>query len=218
MSFIVLEGIDGSGKSTQFVQLQAHLAQIGADFTCLRFPQYDKPSSALLTMYLQGEFGKNPEDVNAYAAATFYAVDRYASFKQVWKDDFFAGKHILTDRYTTSNAVHQGAKLSGSAQTDFFSWLDDFEHEKMELPRPNIVLYMDITLEVALKNVAKRKSETGQWDIHEVGDAYLQSCLNAAQNAADFFGWHKISCVENGEMRPPHEIFRDILAVLQTVL
>ena len=216
MSLIVLEGIDGSGKSTQFSLLRAYFNAQNTPFTCLRFPQYDKPSSALLQMYLQGEFGKNPADVNAYAAATFYAVDRFASFRQVWQDDYHSGKLILADRYTTSNAVHQGAKLQGTAQADFFSWLNDFEHEKMELPRPNIVLYLDISLEVALENVAKRKAETGQWDIHEDGGAYLASCLDAANHAANFFGWHKISCIENGKMRPQEAIFADILAVLSS--
>ena len=218
MSLIVLEGIDGSGKSTQFSLLRSHLETQGKDFSCLRFPQYDKASSALLQMYLQGEFGQNPNDVNAYAAATFYAVDRFASYRQVWKEDFLAGKLILADRYTTSNAVHQGAKLHGMAQNDFFSWLDDFEYQKMELPRPNIVLYLDISLEIALENVAKRQAQTGQWDIHEAGNDYLASCLLAAQQAADFFGWQKISCVHEGKMRPQEDIFQDILTVVQGLL
>jgi len=189
MSLIVFEGIDGSGKSTQFQLLCDQLSQLGRDYTRVRFPQYDKPSSALLRMYLDGEFGTNPDDVNAYAASTFYAVDRYASFKNVWGGAYQRGSLILADRYTTSNAVHQGSKFSGMERKAFFQWLDDFEHQKMELPRPDIVLYMDVPIEIATQNMREREAKTGTSpDIHETGVAYLEQCGEAAQDAAEFFG------------------------------
>ena len=216
MALIVLEGIDGSGKSTQFRLLCAYMDALGRDYTRLVFPQYDKPSSALLRMYLDGDFGTDPSEVNAYAASTFYAVDRYASYKTVWGKAYDAGRGLLlADRYTTSNAVHQGAKLQGSARRDFFHWLDDFEHEKMELPRPDVVLYMDVPIETALQNMRARQSATGTApDIHEVGAAYLRQCAGAAEEAAAFYGWHRVSCADGGQMRPEAEIHQEILGIL----
>ena len=103
---IVIEGTDGSGKSTQFRLLTERLAGEGREFRQLVFPQYAEPSSALIRMYLAGEFGTNPSDVNAYAASTFFAVDRYASYKKVWGKWYEDGGLVVSDRYTTSNAVH----------------------------------------------------------------------------------------------------------------
>jgi len=219
MSLIVLEGIDGSGKSTQFQLLCDHLDNFGRFYTRVRFPQYDKPSSTLLRMYLDGDFGTDPNDVNAYAASTFYAVDRYASYKKGWSNAYLRGDRVLADRYTTSNAVHQGSKLSGEARQAFFQWLDDFEHQKMELPRPDIVLYMDVPIELAVQNMRMREVETGTTpDIHETGITYLKQCLDAAQEAADFFGWHKVRCAEDGQMRPVAEIHQEILQILQDTM
>ena len=134
---IVFEGTDGTGKSTQFALLTKRLQSENIPFRRLQFPQYLEPSSALIRMYLNGEFGDDPNSVNAYAASTFYAVDRYASYQRVWKDDYAAGGLILSDRYTTSNAVHQGGKLEGAAREEFFSWLYDLEFCRMGLPKPS---------------------------------------------------------------------------------
>jgi thymidylate kinase len=139
---IVFEGIDGSGKSTQFQMICARLESEGRAFQKLSFPQYSEPSSALIRMYLAGEFGKNPDDVNAYAASTFYAVDRYASFRKVWGAYYSSGGLILTDRYTTSNAVHQASKVSDHMRKDFFRWLYEFEFDLMGLPAPDDVFYL----------------------------------------------------------------------------
>ena len=215
MALIVLEGIDGSGKSTQFQHLCDHMDTLGQDYTRLVFPQYDKPSSALLRMYLDGEFGADPSEVNAYAASTFYAVDRYASYKAVWGKAYVRDGLVLADRYTTSNAVHQGSKLQGTARQEFFHWLDDFEHTKMELPRPNAVLYMDVPIEVALQNMRARQSATGtRPDIHEAGAAYLRQCAKAAEDAAAFYGWRRVRCTDGGAMRPEQEIHQEILGIL----
>jgi len=219
MSLIVFEGIDGSGKSTQFQLLCDHLDQLGRDYTRIRFPQYDKPSSALLRMYLDGAFGENPDDVNAYAASTFYAVDRYASYKKVWGEAYRRGDLILADRYTTSNAVHQGSKFSGAARQAFFQWLDDFESQKMELPRPDIVLYMDVPIAIASRNMREREAKTGTSpDIHETGGAYLAQCAETAQDAAEFFAWHRVCCAEGDQMRSVAEIHREILDILEKAL
>jgi len=217
MPLIVFEGIDGSGKSTQFRRLAAHMDQAGTPYTRLVFPQYDKPSSALLRMYLDGAFGADPDAVNPYAASTFYAVDRYASYNRVWGDAYKSGATILADRYTTSNMVHQGAKVPAADRLQFFRWLDEFEHDLMELPRPDLVLYMDIPIEIALENMRIRQIETNtQADIHEAGEAYLKRCCETARAATDFFGWHPVPCAANGVMRPEEEIHREILNILSS--
>ena len=219
MSLIVFEGIDGSGKSTQFRRLCDHMERLRQAYTRIIFPQYDKPSSALLRMYLEGEFGKDPQAVGPYAASTFYAVDRYASYKTVWGEAYHRGETILADRYTTSNAVHQGSKLFGAERLAFFRWLDEFEHVLMELPRPDIVLYMDVPIEVALENVRARQVRSGvKADIHEAGEAYLRTCAEAAGDAARFYGWHAVSCSVGGKMRAQAEIHAEILAILRDMM
>lgn len=157
---IVFEGTDGSGKSTQFRALCDRAAQSGRSFQKLVFPQYNEPSSALIRMYLGGEFGSHPGDVNPYAASAFYAVDRYASMKKVWGEFYQSGGLILTDRYTTSNAVHQAVKCAPEEREAFLRWLDDFEHHKMGLPRPDLVLYLDMPTDRAVSLLRQRESDT----------------------------------------------------------
>ena len=137
---VVLEGIDGSGKSANFRRLCARLTEEKIPYHSIEFPRYDKESSALLRMYLNGAFGTKPEDVNAYTASTFFSVDRFASYREDWRKPYLQGKLILSDRYTTSNAVHQGAKLPPEELPEFFGWLADLEFEKMGLPRPDLVI------------------------------------------------------------------------------
>ena len=198
-NLIVFEGIDGSGKSTQFNLLCDRLSNQGKDFRRIRFPRYDKPSSALIKMYLEGELGDTPDAVNAYAASSFYAVDRYASFMQDWRDYYNSGGLILTDRYTTSNALHQGAKVSDDNRASFLKWLYEFEFDHLGLPRPDLVIYMDIDAEIAGTRLLKRQSETGEnRDIHERDSAYLKQCVQVGRQAAEFYNWHRIQCIENG--------------------
>ena len=161
---IVLEGTDGSGKSTQFSLLCGRMEAEGRPFHRIVFPQYQEPSSALVRMYLGGEFGSSPSDVNPYAASTFYAVDRYAAWKKVWGRDYAAGKQILSDRYTTSNAVHQTGKLPESEWEDFLRWLFDFEYGKLGLPEPSLVLYLDMPTKQAVENLRRREGETHTTD------------------------------------------------------
>ena len=135
---IVLEGIDGSGKSSQYKRLCARMEQDNIAYNHIVFPRYDKDSSALIRMYLAGQFGQNPADVNAYTASTFYAVDRFASYRDDWGKIYEQGGIIISDRYTTSNAVHQGCKLPDEELPEFFSWLADLEYKKMGLPEPDL--------------------------------------------------------------------------------
>lgn len=214
---IVFEGTDGSGKSTQFARLCAHMEEEGISFQRLVFPQYDKPSSALLKMYLNGDFGRRPEDVNAYAASAFYAVDRYASWKLAWGEFYQNGGLVLTDRYTTSNAVHQASKLPEAERAAFFAWLEDFECDKLGLPRPDLVFFLDMPTQQAVENLRRREAAThSAADIHEADAAYLALCRQTALQAAEHYGWRRVSCVEEtGRMREIEEIHREIWNIIQ---
>lgn len=216
---IVLEGTDGSGKATQCAALAEALKKDGYEYRKVEFPRYDEESSALIRMYLGGQFGNKPTDVNGYAASTFYAVDRYASYKQDWGKFYESGGLVLADRYTTSNAVHQGSKLSGQERTDFFDWLFDFEYGLMGLPKPDLVIYLDVPVDQTEKNMRHRESTTNTTaDIHEKDQAYLTQCRIAAGEAADRFGWKRISCVENGTMRAIEDIHREVLQAVKEIL
>ena len=199
---IVLEGIDGSGKSAQYRRLCARMEKDGIEYTHIVFPRYNKESSALIRMYLGGEFGSKPSDVNAYAASTFFAVDRFAAYKTDWGRIYEQGGVILSDRYTTSNAVHQGSKLPTKELPAFFSWLSDLEYGKMGLPKPDLVIYLDVDLQTSLARMRRRQEKNHtSGDIHEKDIAYLQSCLRTADMAADFFGWTRIPFMKDGKER-----------------
>ena len=216
---IVLEGTDGSGKATQCAVLAQALGKEGHSYRKVEFPQYSEESSALIRMYLGGQFGDKPSDVNAYAASTFYAVDRYASFKKDWGKFYEEGGLILADRYTTSNAVHQGSKMDGEERKEYFRWLFDFEYRLMGLPEPDLVIYLDVPVEQTSKNMRNREEETNTTaDIHEKDQEYLNRCRIAAGEAADQFGWKKIACTENGKMRAIEDIHREVLAEVKEIL
>lgn len=208
---IVLEGTDGSGKSTQFKLLTERVAQMGVPFQKLVFPQYQQDSSALIRMYLGGEFGHRPSDVNAYAASSFYAVDRYASYKKVWGDWYEQGGLVLSDRYTTSNAVHQTAKEPEERQGEFLRWLYEFEYDRLGLPRPDLVIYLDVPTEYTEKMMRSREAATGTHaDIHEQDLEYLATCRRIGRKAAAFYGWTVIDCVRDGRMRSIEDIHEEI--------
>ncbi len=208
---IVIEGTDGSGKSTQFKYLTQRLEQENRPFKTLVFPRYSQPSSALIRMYLGGEFGTNPTDVNAYAASAFYAVDRYASYKQDWGTWYEDGGLIVSDRYTTSNAVHQASKESGEAQSAFLHWLYEFEYGKLGLPRPDLIIYLDVPTAFTEKLMRHRESATNTHaDIHEQDLHYLATCRETGRAAAAFYGWTVIECVKDGKMRSIEDIHEEI--------
>lgn len=208
---IVLEGTDGSGKSTQFARLCQRMEAEGFAFQRLVFPQYQEPSSALIKMYLAGEFGSRPGDVNPYASSAFYAVDRYASWKKVWEDWYSAGGLVLADRYTTSNAVHQASKLERVEREAFLSWLFDLEYRRLELPEPDLVVYLDLPVELTERLLRARRERTHtQADIHEQDEAYLRSCRKNAREIARDLGWRRIDCSRNGDLRTPEDIHREV--------
>lgn len=217
---IVIEGTDGSGKSTQFKLLTQRLEQEYTPFRRIVFPRYSEESSALIRMYLGGQFGTRPSDVNAYAASAFYAVDRFASYKQDWGEWYENGGLVLSDRYTTSNAVHQASKEPGEKQAAFLNWLYEFEYDRLGLPRPDLVLYLDVPTDFTEKLMRHREAATNtKADIHEKDMAYLATCRQTGRAAAEHYGWTMIRCVENGEMRTiddiHQEIYRHVAACLE---
>ncbi len=216
---IVIEGTDGSGKSTQFRFLSSHLEADGVAFKHLVFPRYKEESSALIRMYLGGQFGTKPSDVNAYAASAFYAVDRYASYKMDWGQWYEEGGLILSDRYTTSNAVHQASKEVGQARADYLDWLYEFEYEKLGLPCPDLVIYLDVPTDYTEKMMRKREQDTNTTaDIHEKDMQYLATCRETGRAAAEHYGWKVIHCVKDGQMRTIEDIHKEIYAAVKQCL
>ena len=213
---LVFEGTDGSGKSTQFQLLTQRLEQEQVAFRRLRFPRYDQESSALIRMYLGGQFGSDPNAVNAYAASTFYAVDRMASYLQDWKQDYENGALFLADRYTTSNAVHQGGKMTPEERDAFFTWLYDLEFGKMELPKPDLVILLDMPIALTRQLMRKRESDTHtQADIHEQDLDYLARCRESALDAAHHYGWQVVSCAREGRIRTIEDIHEEVYAIVK---
>ena len=208
---IVIEGTDGSGKSTQFKLLSQRLEAENHPFKRLVFPRYSEESSALIRMYLGGQFGTNPSDVNAYAASAFYAVDRYASYKQDWGQWYQDGGLVISDRYTTSNAVHQASKEQGEKQAEFLKWLYEFEYDRLALPRPDLVIYLDMPTDYTERLMRHREAETNtKADIHEKDMAYLATCRETGRTAAQYYGWKTISCVQDGQMRSIEDIHEEL--------
>ncbi len=209
---IVIEGLDGSGKSTQLKLLPQNLKKAGIDSRSVSFPDYDSNSSALVKMYLGGEFGKKPGDVNAYAASLFYAVDRFASYKTNWGEYYNKDGVIVSGRYTTSNAVHQTSKMDECEWKDFLDWLYDLEYNKVGIPKPDKVIFLDMPIEVSQKLLSGRyKGDEAKKDIHESDTAYLDKCRKAAMFTANYSGWTIIPCAKDGKPRTIEDIANDVL-------
>ena len=209
---IVIEGLDGSGKSTQLELLPKKLLENGINSKTVSFPDYESDSSALVKMYLNGEFGKKPDDVNAYTASLFYAVDRFASYKTSWGEYYNQDGVIISGRYTTSNAVHQTSKMCESGWQSFIDWLYDLEYNKVGIPKPDKVIFLDMPVEVSQKLLSGRyNGNEAKKDIHESDTEYLAKCRKAAMFTADYSGWTVIPCAKYGEPRSIEDISNDIL-------
>ena len=197
---IVIEGLDGCGKGTQSGLLAQRLKQQGRQVRMVDFPDYEHDSSALVRMYLAGDFGDRPGDVNAYAASSFYAVDRFASFRRYWKKDYDDGCTIVANRYTTANAVHQMSKLPPGQWDGFLEWLFDYEYKKLGLPEPSLVIQLSMPLDVSQKLLTSRYSgDDTKKDIHERAAEYMNKCRECAEYAAARQGWSVIQCARDGE-------------------
>ncbi len=216
---VVIEGVDGSGKQTQSQMLYERLSE-KFDVKRLAFPNYESDTSTLVKMYLGGDFGTKPEDVNAYASSTFYAADRIGSFLKDWKEDYEKGTFILCDRYTTSNAVHQAGKLEGRDRDNYLEWLFDYEYNLLGLPKPDFVFFLAVPTDVSKKLMENRNNKiTGEMekDIHEKNSEYLEKSYNNALYVAKKCGWNVIECVKDGKLRSIEDINDEIYDLVMKV-
>lgn len=215
MKLIVIEGLDGSGKATQAKRLTEALVEKGIPVREVSFPDYGSDSSALVRMYLSGQFGTDPQDVNAYAASSFFAVDRFASYKKDWHRDYARGV-VIADRYTTSNAVHQCSKLPKEQWDDFLNWLFDFEYKKLGIPAPDRVIYLNVDPAVSQALMTARyRGDENKKDIHERDIAYLRHSREAAAYCAEKLGWETVDCCRDGQMRSIEDIHKDVMKLLE---
>ena len=216
---IVFEGTDGSGKATQTRMLCQALEKAGVAYQEIDFPRYGKPSAAMVQEYLDGNLGKKPSDVNAYAASMFYAMDRFASYKQDWGSFYEQGGLIVADRYTTSNAVHQASKLPDEERNVYLDWLFDTEYRLLGLPKPDLVIYLDMPTEITEKMMRRREAATGTHaDIHEQDAEYLKRCRQGAAEVVKSCGWTVIHCAANGEPRTPEDIHAQVMETVRELI
>lgn len=219
---IVIEGVDSSGKATQTELLHKKLSESYPNVSKVSFPNYDSPSSAIVKMYLGGEFGAEADSVNPYTASSFFAVDRFASVNGAWKDIFFGDGIVIADRYTTSNMVHQASKIANDVDKDsFLDWLYDFEYNKLSLPEPDLIIFLDMPVKYARELMSNRKNKIDGGDvkdIHESDTAYLEKSYNNAVTVAEKYGWHRILCAKDGKVRSIEDISREIFDKVKTIL
>ncbi len=216
---IVFEGLDGSGKATQAKLLYSALKAEGQKVMLITFPDYESPSSALVKMYLGGEFGRRAEDVNAYTASLFYSVDRFASFKKSWGEFYADGGIIIADRYTTSNAVHQCSKTPKKQWDNFLNWLFQTEYELIGIPKPNLVFYLNVKPETSQKLMLERyKGEESKKDIHERDLVYLKMSYKAAVYCAKKYNWLNVNCVKDEQMRSINDIHFEIIKTYKKLI
>ena len=211
--FITVDGLDASGKETQSVILASALREKGYRVKELSFPMYGEKSAVAVEMYLGGMLGEKPEDTNAYAASTFFSVDRYISYRTDWQKDIAdPNTVVISNRYTTANAVHQLSKLPKEQWETFLAWLWEFEFGKLGLPVPDVILYLEMLPEISMQLLSKRSAETGRrQDIHEKSADHLIKSYEAAMYASDTLGWNRIRCYAENAPRPIPEIHEEIM-------
>lgn len=218
----VIDGTDGSGKQTQFKKLQERFDEEGIEYKTASFPNYDSPSSSLVKMYLAGEFGENAKGISPYIASTFYAADRYATYKKELEEYYENGGIILADRYTTSNMVHQAGKIQDKQERKkFLDWLWDFEFHLYGLPVPTATFFLNMPPEFALKLIQNRENKIThemKKDIHERDKNHIIDAYHAACEVANEYHWCKIQCVEENQIRTIEEIHEEIYAYLKELL
>lgn len=217
---IVIEGVDSSGKETQTKLLFEYIKSKGCDVKKVSFPDYESDFCIPVKKYLAGDLGKNPNDVSAYAASSFYAIDRYASYKKDWGEFYQSGGTIVCDRYVTSNIVHQAMKINEKKE-EFIDWLSDYEYEKLGLPKPDVVIFLDMPPEAAqvlMKNRANKITGGAQKDIHESDKNYLVAAYNNAVEVASLQGWHRVVCANGLDVRTIEDIHQEIVSIVEKIL
>ena len=232
----VIDGVDGSGKHTQAIELYTRFLTEGytadEDITMVSFPRYGQPSAKFVEMYLHGELAKDAMDIDPYTTSLFYAIDRSISFKtEKWGEVYCDGGIVIADRYFTSNIIHQGAKiLSNEGEndrpnkfTEFVKWLKDLELNKIKLPRPNKVFWLMTdkdTNNIMMQN--RIENDTSHiTDIHEENTEYLNWCRLALQQYKAYYfahtpyipyiqNEHFINVKDNNEIRSIGSIHNEI--------
>lgn len=214
---IVIDGLDGSGKTTQFDIIKEKLSE-RYSVKAISFPDYEQPSSSLVKMYLNGDISQNADGVNAYAASSFYAVDRYASYKMFWEENYKSGDLIFASRYVSSNAIHQMVKLPENQWDAYLEWLDDYEYCKLGLPKPDLVIFLDMPVEISQKLMTERyNGDESRKDIHEMNVEYLKACRKSALYAAEKLGWKVVECSKDGAPVAIDDISRKLLELINSV-
>lgn len=218
MSLIVIDGLDGSGKTTQFDIIKNILSK-KYNVKPISFPDYSNSSSALVKMYLSGEISENAADINAYAASSFYAVDRYANYKMVWEENYKNGDLIFASRYVSSNAIHQMVKLPECEWDGYLDWLSDYEYDKLGLPKPDLVIFLDVPIEISQKLMSGRyNGDESKKDIHEANVDYLHSCRKSALYAAEKLGWMVLDCCDKDGLLPIENVTNKLLNIINEVI
>ena len=215
---IIIEGSDGSGKATQTKKLYDRLEQNNYNIKKVEFPNYDSESSALVKMYLRGDFGKHAEDVDPYVCSTFFAVDRYASFKTEWEEFYNNGGIIICDRYTTSNMIHQASKMEVEERDKYLEWLNDLEFNLYKIPKPDCVIFLDVPVEMSQKLMKDRNNKiTGESekDIHESDFDYLKKSYENSLYIAKKYDWQRINCIKDDNMRTIDDIHEEIYIIVE---
>lgn len=215
----VIDGTDGSGKQTQFDLLKKHLDEDHIEYRTVSFPNYDSPSSSLVKMYLSGEFGENAQEISPYIASTFYAVDRYATFKKDFFQYYNDGGIILADRYTTANMVHQAGKIKDKEERKkYLDWLFDLEFNIYGLPKPTTVFFLNMPPEKVkelIKNRENKFTHDAKKDIHERNPEHLRDAYQAACDLVSTYGWNQIDCVKDNVIRTREDIHNEIYAIVK---
>ncbi|MCI8700386.1 MAG: thymidylate kinase [Clostridia bacterium] len=214
----VIDGTDGSGKQTQFEKITDRLKKEGKEIRVVSFPNYESESSSLVKMYLGGRFGENAKDISPYIASTFYAADRYATYKTEYEEYYKNGGIILADRYTTGNMVHQAGKIKDIKEREkFLEWLWDFEFNLYGLPVPTKAFFLNMPTEYAIKLMENRENKItheDKKDIHERDANHLKDAYEAACSLVDKYDWYEVKCVKNGEIRSIEDIHEEIYSEL----
>lgn len=208
----VIEGLDGCGKSTQLEMLKA---SADSNIRFISFPNYNSASGEIIKDYLSGKFCEENGRTGAYTAGSFYAIDRYISYKTDWEKDYKAGKTIIAARYTSSNAIYQMAKLEKSRWDEYLEWLEDYEYDKFAIPRPERIIFLDMPVEVSQKLLSARyDGDEAKKDIHESNVAFLKACRETALYTADKKGWYILPCSDGENPYTPEKINKELSALI----
>lgn len=208
----VIEGLDGCGKSTQLEMLKS---KTDDNTRFISFPNYDSASGEIIKDYLSGRFAEENGKAGAYTASSFYAVDRYISYKTDWEKDYQAGKTIIAARYTSSNAIYQMTKLDRAQWDEYLSWLEDYEYDKFGIPRPDKVVFLDMPIEVSQKLLSSRYGGNEEKkDIHERNVDFLKACREAALYTAKQKGWFILPCSDGENPFTPERINQQLSAMI----